>query len=338
MKPINLYPFGIFVCQQMFMEAANTYRSSVNYSKENSPVFDEIPFQLVDSSNEIRQDGEIRQDTIQTVRDSVPQIPTYARIRSRNWQHEKKLLVGGSRYIEAKKDVNLISSLEMEKGKFNLPIRERNNVNTDWLTIVLIIALMILASVRVSYSKYVQHLFQSLVNYSTSFRMFGEKNYSILHGAFRLELLFYVSLSIFLYQVIQHFQLQLLDERIPLFFSSVVIVIVYFFGKKLIYSTLGSVFEGVPETKEYLFNADNYNRSMGLMLFPVVALINYYPSNNPLYMVLLGIFIVVVFYIFLIQRGIYILLRKQFSIFYLFLYLCTLEFLPLLLLYKIIVL
>jgi len=322
----------------MFMEAANTYRSSINYSEENFPVIDEIPYQLVDFSNEIRQDGEVKQDTVQTVRDSVPQIPTYARIRSRNWQREKKLLVGGSRYIEPKQEVDLIASLKIDEGKFNLPIRERNIVNTDWLTIILIVAVMIIASVRLSYSKYLQYLFQSLVNYSTSFRMFGEKNYSILHGAFRLELLFYISISIFLYQVIQHFQLQLVDERLPLFLSSVVIVIVYFFGKKLIYSTLGSVFEGVAETKEYLFNADNFNRTMGLILFPLVALINYYPANNPLYMVLLGIFIIVVFYIFLIQRGIYILLRKQFSIFYLFLYLCTLEFLPLLLLYKITVL
>jgi hypothetical protein len=74
------------------------------------------------------------------------------------------------------------------------------------------------------------------------------------------------------------------------------------------------------------------------VLFPVVALINYYPSKNPVFIVYIGIFIVAVSYAFLLQRGIYILLKKQFSIFYLFLYLCTLEFVPLFLIYKEVVL
>jgi hypothetical protein len=168
--------------------------------------------------------------------------------------------------------------------------------------------------------------------------MFGEKNYSVLHGAFRLEILFYVTLSIFLYQVFQHFQLTLAHENFPLYLTSAILVIAYFFGKKIVYSAIGAVFEGTSETKEYLFNVDNFNRSLGLVLLPVVALINYYPANNPVNMVFVGVFIVVVFYIFLIQRGISILLRKQFSIFYLFLYLCILEFLPLLLIYKVVVL
>ena len=320
------------------MELRNIYRNNYYLADWKISANINIPYESIAIDSTENENNVVLKDTVQMVKDTVPPKPTYVQIRNRNWYREKKLLVGGSRYIEPKKDVELISSLKLEDNTFSLPMRERNSSNTDWLTIILLIATILVASVRISYSKYVKGLFSSLVNYSTSFRMFGEKNYSILHGAFRLELLFYITFSIFIYQVIHHFQLTLVHQRLSFYLSSFIIVLLYYFGKKIVYSALGLIFEGTAETKEYLFNVDNFNRSLGLVLFPVVALINYYPANNPVNMVIAGIFIVVVFYIFLIQRGISILLRKQFSIFYLFLYLCTLEFLPLLLLYKVIVL
>jgi hypothetical protein len=82
---------------------------------------------------------------------------------------------------------------------------------------------------------------------------------------------------------------------------------------------------------------DNFNRGTGIILFPVVALIAYFPAENPMVAVFLGILTTLVFYVMLLKRGISILLKKQFPIFYLFLYLCTLEILPLLLIYKLVV-
>jgi hypothetical protein len=114
-------------------------------------------------------------------------------------------------------------------------------------------------------------------------------------------------------------------------------VLAYFLLKKLAYFLLGSVFEGTNETSEYLFNMDNYNRVTGIFLFPIITLVTFYPREDPTLPMFLGGGIVLIFYILLLQRGIAILLKKQFSIFYLFLYLCSLEFLPLLLIYKIVV-
>jgi hypothetical protein len=114
-------------------------------------------------------------------------------------------------------------------------------------------------------------------------------------------------------------------------------VLAYFLIKKMAYFLLGSVFEGTNETNEYLFNLDNYNRAAGIILFPIITLIAFYPKQDPTFPMFLGGLTVLAFYILLLQRGIAILLKKQFSIFYLFLYLCSLEFLPLLLIYKIVV-
>ena len=277
-------------------------------------------------------------DSSRFVNNTEKSQPTSAQIRYWRQLRENKLLIDGSRYIQPKDNVELVTSIKVEPENLELPIREKNSSNNDWITILVILALILFASVRVAYSNYIAHLFQSLISYSTSFRLFRERNYPLSHGAFRLDIIFYFTFSIFIYQIINAFKLELINENLAFYATGLGLVLGYFILKKIIYSVVGLVFESVSETSEYLFNMDSFNRTLGIVLFPVVVLINYYPAENPVFMVVIGIFVVGVFYAFLLQRGIFILLRKQFSIFYLFLYLCTLEFLPLFLIYNVVVL
>lgn len=265
-----------------------------------------------------------------------PQPPTLAQIRYWRWRNEQNMLVDTSRYILPKNNVKLISTVAVDEKGLGLPIYNKTSLNTDWVTILLLLILVLFATVRNTYSKYLGHLFQSMVNYSTAFRMFREKNNSVLHGEFRLEVYFYLTGSLFLFQVINHFQINLLYSNITLFMICLGSVLSYFLFKKLVYHMLGSLLESTNETGEYLFNMDNFNRITGLFLFPTISFIAFYPFKNPMFPVVVGILTVLVIYLFLLQRGITILMKKQLSKFYLFLYLCTLEFLPLLLIYKII--
>jgi len=219
----------------------------------------------------------------------------------------------------------------------NMTPREKSYPGNDWLTGMLFLAFVLLASVKAGYSKYISSVFQSLINYPTAFRMFREKNYSILHGAFRLEVLYYLVFSIFIFQVIVLVSPEKSLFNWLFFGKTLAAVVIYFFAKKMAYRALGSIFIGANDTSEFLFNMDNFNRGAGIILFPIVALIAYYPSDNPMIAVFLGVLTTSVFYVMLLKRGISILLKKQFPIFYLFLYLCTLEFLPLLLIYKVVV-
>lgn len=277
------------------------------------------------------------QDSLGLNTDTVPVKPTYEQIRYWHWQREKKMLIHDSRYIPSKSGNELVFFEEIEHSGIQLPVREKHFFNTDWVTIILMAALILIASVRFGYTKYIGSLFQSVVNYPTSFRMFGEKNYSILHGAFRLEALYYIVFSVFIYQFLAFYTLKNTDNDLVFYAKTFAIITAYFLLKKFVYKLLGTIFQVVSETAEFIFNIDNYNRVTGIILFPVVALIAFYPSENPVFIILLGIFAAGVFYIMLLKRGISILMKKQFSIFYLFLYLCILEFLPLLLIYKVVV-
>jgi hypothetical protein len=295
----------------------------------------------------------VKTDTLQLQRtpislDSLPvrqvapnqvqnQAPTQAQIRYWQRQRESKLLVDGLRFMKPKEHVQLVSTAQVNDRGLGLPAHEINRTSTDWLTILLLLVLVLFATVRTSYSKYLVNLFQSLFNYSTSFRMYREKNYSALHAAFRLEVYFYITFSVFLFQVINYFHIHFRYSNFMLYLFCFGAVLAYFLIKKLTYFVVGLVFEDTNETSEYLFNMDNYNRAAGIFLFPIITLVAFYPAEDPTFPMFLGGLTVFAFYILLLQRGIAILLKKQFSIFYLFLYLCSLEFLPLLLIYKIVV-
>ena len=280
---------------------------------------------------------ELVQDTIKTKSDSTPSKPTPEQIRFWKWQREKKMFITGSHFVIPKETPKLIVTKELSQSGLELPIREKNSFNSDWITILLIFLLVLLASVRIAYSKYISTLFQSVFNYSTSFRMYREKNNSILHAAFRLEAFFYLTFSIFIFQLLNFLQLDIANTNFVFFARVLGVVIVWFLLKKITYHLLGMIIKGVSETSEYLFNLDNSNRVIGILLLPLVILIAFYPFGSPYFIVYIGVFAVAFFYLMLLKRGISILIKKQFPIFYLFLYLCTLEFLPLILIYKVIV-
>jgi hypothetical protein len=251
-------------------------------------------------------------------------------------QREQILMVGGSQFIEPRNEVDFVALVSSDQG-LHLPQRTINAVSYDWITFMLLVALALFASVRTKWNKYMVNLFQSTLNYSTALRMYQEKNNSHLYGAFQLDVIFYLIISVFAFQVLNYFRIDLPYQNFLLFLFCLVSIIVFFLVKTTIYRFMGLLIEKKSETGEYLFNVNNFKRVAGLILLPLVAVIAFYPYGKENIPVTTGMYIVLLLYSLLVFRGFMILLRKQFSIFYLFLYFCTLEFLPLVLLYKILV-
>ncbi|WP_319479705.1 DUF4271 domain-containing protein [uncultured Draconibacterium sp.] len=265
-----------------------------------------------------------------------PLEKTNASSRGNNTPRQKIQAVDSSDYIAPRQQAEM-QSTQLEQNSRVLPNREREYQGHDWLTIIIFVAIALFASIRYSYAKYLKQLFLSLFNYATSTRMLNDKTYPVFHAAFRLEVIFYIIFPIFIFQCLNLFKYQntaLTPAYLSLIFGG---SLLYFFGKKVIYLTLGLMFETQNETREYLFSYDNFNRSLSLIFLPVVILIQFAPLKTPVFIAILGLVILFLFNLILLRRGAIILLKKQFSLFYLFLYLCTLEILPLLLIYKVVV-
>lgn len=218
-----------------------------------------------------------------------------------------------------------------------LPEKQIYRKNADWALGIIILCLVIIASVRIIFNTYLKQLINATINYGTAFRLFRERTFNIFHAAFRLDLMFYIALALFCQQSLSIFEIPIGTlNSITTYIFCLVAVIAYFLLKRLLYILVAIVTESQNETSEYLFNINIYNRILGLVLLVVVMIIAFVPIHNVKLISFSGISIIAAFYCLSLFRGSRILLKKQFSISYLILYLCTLEFLPLLIIYKVV--
>jgi hypothetical protein len=215
------------------------------------------------------------------------------------------------------------------------PGKKVTRTNPDWLIGLLVLLFLLFATVKLVFNKYLSQVVQSTINYSTFSRLFRERYFNLFHASFRLDVIFNLILSLFGYQFISLYKINFgLSKSYNVYLACLGVVISYFTAKRIIYYLLGILTESKQDVQEYLFSITIFNRVLGLFLLPISATIAFIPMSQVEILLYAGLAIVAIFYILSLMRGAKIFLKKQFSISYLILYLCTLEFLPLLLIYN----
>jgi len=215
------------------------------------------------------------------------------------------------------------------------PGKKVTRTNPDWLVGLLVLMFLLFATVKLIFNKYLSQLVQSTINYSTFTRLFREKYFNLFHASFRLDVVFNMTLALFGYQFLSLYKINLgFSKSYYVYLGCLSIVIGYFTAKRILYYLIGILTESKQEVQEYLFSITVFNRVLGLFLLPISAAIAFIPMTQVEILLFAGLAIIVIFYLLSLIRGGKIFLKKQFSISYLILYLCTLEFLPLLLIYN----
>lgn len=230
-------------------------------------------------------------------------------------------------------NISIISEEDVSSS-IVLPEDEIRVTTQNWMTGIFVIVFILLAIVRVFYRNYWGQLLRSAFNNNESKRMFQERSMVFKHAAFRLDIIFYLIAGVFLYQLTNFFSIQFYSREFINYSFITGGIIIFIRVKKILYFFMGYITRSSFETSEYVFNMNNYNRILGLFLFPICLSIVFIPRLQQEYLLIIGISIFLFLYFLLLFRGIKILLRKQFSIFYLILYLCSLEILPIIYLYK----
>ena len=206
--------------------------------------------------------------------------------------------------------------------------------NQDWVLGIILILWVIFASVRVGFLKYLGQLFTSLVNFHAATRLYGQGGYKTMFGAVRLDIIFHLVLPLSVFQIATFYKIDIPGyPSILLFIALLLVINGYFFIKNLLFRLAGSIVMLKEQTEESVFNIKLYYKALGLFLLPIVTLHAIVAETNIITVwVMAGL--IVIMYIGAVIRSIYLGNRKDVSIFYLILYLCTLEILPLLLIFK----
>ncbi len=220
-------------------------------------------------------------------------------------------------------------ALPGEKGK------QIASYNSDWMVGVLLFAFILMAIVRFSFSKFLFRVLDSIINYQTSSNLFLEKNMRNLRGSMFLNLLFYVNFSLFIVQYLVYILSLNQDHNNIAFFLYCFVGLVSLYHIKFLFIRfIGYVFNGIKESKEYLFTISIYNKNLGVILLPITFSVPYIAQHAAPLLLQAGLTLTLIFYVFRLFRGVKILFRQHVPIFYLILYLCALEILPLLMIYK----
>lgn len=223
----------------------------------------------------------------------------------------------------------------VEKGKTQMIENKRNENKLIplWVHLTLAFWLLVLVFVRQSYSFRLRQIFVAVFKPKQVKQLLREGN--ILSQGFPILLLILSAFTISLFAFIAisrkfpdsaYFSL---GEGFLIFFGS---VLAFHLMKFLVIRFLGLLFETENASLLHLIDHFLFLISQGLILFPLLILFMYSELSLFLYV---GILIFFSLWLFRLQRAIVIGLSvTNFSPFYLFLYLCTLEVIPFLLLYK----
>jgi len=208
--------------------------------------------------------------------------------------------------------------------------------NPDWVIGILLMCFLLFATVKLIFNKFLSQLMLATINYSAFSRLLRERYFNLLHASFRLDIIFNVIGALFGYQFLVSQKINFgIVGTFSLYLACLGGVIGYFTLKRFVYYLIGILTESKEEVQEYLFGITVYNRVLGLFLFPLSAVIAFIPLSKDKPLLVIGLGLIVIFYLMSLLRGVKIFVKKQFSISYLILYLCTLEILPLILLYSV---
>jgi hypothetical protein len=154
-----------------------------------------------------------------------------------------------------------------------------------------------------------------------------------------LSLLFIITMSLFALQVNRHYQLVDLPETVLLFLFIAMIIVLTYLGKVLVVRFFGFVFQTSKEAVEYLHSLFLFGNTLGIFMMPVVICLAFARNLPPVFFIYTGFGLIVTFLCARLVRGFIIGMNSaRVSRFYLFLYLCTLEILPFIVLVKLFIL
>jgi len=203
----------------------------------------------------------------------------------------------------------------------------------DWIFMLIIVGFALLAFVQVFYNRRLKMIFQAVYARHYASQLVREGNIFNERISIFLFLIYLISFSIFIYEAFKIFSINTGFMPDFIFYLELLAAIFLIWIVKVILIQLsGIIFTTRQRSFEYLLNIYMLNLVIGLFLICILLPMIY--LNGKLFFYI-GLGFLLIMFIFKLIKGVAIgFSYTKFSRFHLFLYLCTLEILPLVLLVK----
>ena len=154
-----------------------------------------------------------------------------------------------------------------------------------------------------------------------------------------LYILFFISAGIFIFLISTYYGVRFSNSHLLDLFIHMGLVLGLFMLKHLVLNVIGYGFPVYKEVKQYSFTITIFGIVLGLLLIPANVLLAFAPANMTKMLIYGSIGLILLLYLFRILRSLFIASRYiTLHKFHFFMYLCTVEIAPILVLVKAIIL
>jgi len=217
-----------------------------------------------------------------------------------------------------------------------MPVHESTTQMDNWMIMVLLILIFISGLVFTYFRKEYFTIVTSFFRREGISKLAEEDHAMHKRTVGLIMIIALFATTLFAYQVLDYFGiLRAFLPIIPLFLQVLFLIAGIFGFKILIIRMLGNIFQANAETDMYLTSSMVLSSILGMILMPVNVLIAFSAEPTTSYGLFIGIALFTFIYLFSLLSGAFFARRhRELSIFHIFLYLCTLEILPVIVIAK----
>lgn len=198
----------------------------------------------------------------------------------------------------------------------------------DWVLFFVMLSFVLLTYVKVVYVKVFQNTITALTNFQIARQFINEKSGIIQKTSSFLYALYLLNLSLFAFALTQYFGISFFSYKILDLLFLLAFAFLFYSAKILLYKFVGYLIEKSEETSIFLNHFGVFFKNLAIVLTPFTTAALY--INRQILPYWLGIifFILVLFSFLRIYRALKLSYQMQYPLFYIFLYLCTVEIVP----------
>jgi len=261
------------------------------------------------------------------------------------YQQNQSLRNFSNHYFSIKETSELIFKEEFKPSESLIPaeLNQKQNlnrilnqdINPDWLIFIIIGSLVILAWLKLFFNKFFDQIIVSMWNFQLGSKFLRDQGIFSRRVGLVLNINFLLIGGLFIYLVLTHFNINPLSLK-PFYayilYTSILTILLLI---RYILTTLtGYIFNQQVYFRGYLYHILIIYKNLGIFFIPIVFCIAYIQENLRIYVIICALALIALAYLFRFIKGFQLIIKKDALIFYLILYLCTLEILPVLFYYK----
>ena len=206
----------------------------------------------------------------------------------------------------------------------------------NWQIFILVVAVLLMGFVRAFSNNRFNQGIKALFNYSVAQEITREEKVFFHRSNVLFTIVHLLTLSLFVFQLREAFRLENIDVNKFSFFLLILTFLGTMYFIKYIFSRiLLFVFNDASIASEYIFNVSLYNNLLGSTLAPVLCITYFTSVSFQTVLLYLAIPLMLIIFIFRLFRMVNVGEIKGVSYLYIFVYICTLEILPLVVLFRI---